>query len=168
MRLIVLAFILWSSGRVDAQSPGRWIPPSDSLPVAVTDYDALKPMLRPAGDTTYVINFWATWCVPCVQELPYFLALDSAMAGQPFKLILVSLDFRKDYVRRLAPFVRERNLERYVIALDDNRMDYWINDVDPAWSGAIPATLVRRGETGRCYERTFHNLSQLQDIVKPN
>ena len=165
MRLILFALFLCAFSRVDAQSQGRVVPPSDSLPVPVMDYDALKPLLRPAGDTTYVINFWATWCVPCVQELPYFLALDSAMAGQPFKLILVSLDFRKDYIRRLAPFVRERSLERYVIALDDNRMDYWINDIDPAWSGAIPTTLVRQGDTGRFYERTFHNLSELQDIV---
>lgn len=138
---------------------------ADSLSVPVVDYDALKPMIRPSGDTTYVINFWATWCAPCVQELPYFLALDSAMAGRPFKLLLVSLDFQKDYVRRLEPFVKARQIEPLVVVLDDNRMDYWINDVDPSWSGAIPATLLVRGDRRQFYERTFHHLSELQDIV---
>ena len=161
--LAVLMALLGSiPGMGFGQSSGK-VP----LPVPVVDYEGLRPLIRPTGDTTFVVKFWATWCVPCVQELPYFLALDSVMAEKPFRLILVSLDFRKDFERRLAPFVREHGIESKVIVLDDNRMDYWINDIEPAWSGAIPATLVRRGNDQRFYERTFHGLSELLDIVKP-
>lgn len=140
---------------------------SDSLRVRVMNYDELKPLLHLTNDTTYVVNFWATWCGPCVKELPYFVALDSVYRGQPFKLVLVSLDFKKDYTRKLQPFVDDRNLEAYVVVLEDNRSNYWIDDISTSWSGSIPATLVYRGQERKFYERTFDNLNELNDIVKP-
>jgi thiol-disulfide isomerase/thioredoxin len=139
----------------------------DSLSVQVLNYDQLKPLLHNVSDTTYVVNFWATWCAPCVQELPFFLALDSMYRDQPFKLILVSLDFKKDYLRKLEPFVKERKIEEYVVVLEDNRANYWIDDIDPSWSGAIPATLVYRADRRVFLERTFHHVNELSDIVKP-
>ena len=145
-----------------------WITPSsDTLSVHVINYDELKPLLHSKSDTTYVVNFWATWCAPCVQELPFFLEMDSVYRNQPFKLLLVSLDFKKDYIRKLEPFVRERQIEDHVVVLEDNRANFWIGDIDPEWSGAIPATLVYRGETRAFFERTFHHADELNEIVKP-
>jgi thiol-disulfide isomerase/thioredoxin len=72
----------------------------DSLFIRVLNYEQLKPMLHKDNDTTYVVNFWATWCSPCMAELPYFLELDSLYRNHPMKLVLVSLDFRKDYIRK--------------------------------------------------------------------
>ena len=109
--------------------------------VQVINYDQLKPLLHSKSDTTYVVNFWATWCAPCVQELPFFLEMDSMYRNQPFKLLLVSLDFKKDYIRKLEPFVRERKIEDHVVVLEDNRANFWIADIDPEWSGAIPAKI---------------------------
>ena len=139
----------------------------DSLSVQVLNYDQLRPLLQSNSDTTYVVNFWATWCSPCVQELPYFLELDSLNRGKPFKLILVSLDFKKDYLRKLEPFVRERKIEKHVVVLEDNRSNYWIDDIDKSWSGAIPATLVYRANRRSFFEKTFHRTEELNDIVKP-
>lgn len=140
---------------------------TDSLQVRVFNYDQLKPMLHYDNDTTYVVNFWATWCSPCVQELPYFVALDSVYDDHPFRLILVSLDFKKDYIRKLEPFVAEKGLKPYVVVLEDNRANYWIDDIDPSWSGSIPATLVYRGNERKFFEQTFHHGEELNDIVKP-
>ena len=141
--------------------------PADSLTIQIVNYDQLKPLLHYDNDTTYVINFWATWCAPCVKELPYFVALDSMYGKGPFKLLLVSLDFKKDYLHKLQPFVVERNLAPYVVVLEDNRSNFWIDDIDPSWSGAIPATLVYRGSQRIFFERTFHHVNELSDIVKP-
>jgi len=139
----------------------------DSLFIPVYNYHQLKPLLSKDNDTTYVVNFWATWCVPCVQELPYFVELNSTYKNQAFKLILVSLDFKKDYIRRLQPFVTERSLESHVVVLEDNDSNFWIDDIDKRWSGSIPATLVYKGKERVFYERTFHGLEELKDIVKP-
>ena len=97
--------ILGTFPKVEEQ-PLWTVPETDTLSVRVLNYDELKPLLHRDSDTTYLVNFWATWCAPCVQELPYFLELDSINRDQPFKLILVSLDFKKDYSRKLEPFVR--------------------------------------------------------------
>jgi thiol-disulfide isomerase/thioredoxin len=139
----------------------------DSMSVQILNYDQFKPRLHSDSDTTFVVNFWATWCSPCVQELPFFLKLDSLYHDKPFKLILVSLDFKKDYLRKLEPFVRERKLERHVVVLEDNRSNYWIDDIDQSWSGAIPATLIYRADRRAFYERTFHHEDELITLVKP-
>lgn len=163
-----LIYVLWSSAisNVKVHEPefGTQI---DSMTIAVMNYDSLRPLLHMDNDTTYVINFWATWCTPCVQELPYFISLDSLQADTPFRLILVSLDFKKDYIRKLVPFVQQRELEDYVVVLEDNRANFWIEDIDPSWSGSIPATLVYRGEQRVFYERTFHHQDELNTIIEP-
>jgi thiol-disulfide isomerase/thioredoxin len=141
--------------------------PKDSLTIQIMDYDELKPLLELNNDTTYVFNFWATWCLPCVKELPYFIQLDSVYREEPFRLVLVSLDFKKDYLRKLQPFVRERGIQEHVIVLEDHRSDYWINDIDRSWGGSIPATLVYKGKKRAFFERTFHHVNELSDIVKP-
>lgn len=152
------------SGVVSSSVPGI---EKDSLFIPVYNYDQLKPLLSKDNDTTYVVNFWATWCVPCVQELPHFIELNSTYKNEAFKLILVSLDFKKDYLRRLQPFVVERSLESNVVVLEDNDSNYWIDDIDKTWSGSIPATLIYKGKQRAFYERTFHTREELIDIVKP-
>lgn len=139
----------------------------DSLSVKVLNYDQLRPMLHKDNDTTYVVSFWATWCAPCMGEMPYFLALDSLYADKPLQLVLVSLDFKKDYIRKLEPFIQERKLTDRVVVLEDNRANFWIDDIHPSWSGAIPATLVYKGDKREFFERTFHHVDELSAIVKP-
>lgn len=140
---------------------------SDSLFIRVLNYDELRPLLQQENDTTYVVNFWATWCGPCVKELPHFLELQEKYAQHPFVLLLVSLDFKKDYVRKLQPFVIEHGIRPNVVVLEDNRSDFWINDIHPDWSGALPATLVYNKKQRLFYERTFQTSGELEDIVKP-
>jgi thiol-disulfide isomerase/thioredoxin len=158
--------ILGSFPKAESRLEGHSLA-SDSLTIQIVNYDQLKPLLHKANDTTYVVNFWATWCAPCVKELPYFVSLDSMYGKGPFKLLLVSLDFKKDYLSKLQPFVEKRELESFVMVLEDNRANYWIDDVDPSWSGAIPATLVYRGTQRTFFERTFSHVDELSDIVKP-
>ena len=115
----------------------------DTIPFPI--YMALsefEPHLKYANDTTYVINFWATWCKPCVEEFPYFEKLIREYQGKPVKVMLISMDFPKDIKRKLIPFVKERNLEPYVIALADMDYNSWIDQVSTDWDGAIPFTLI--------------------------
>jgi thiol-disulfide isomerase/thioredoxin len=94
------------------------------------------------SDTTYIVNFWATWCKPCVAELPEFERFRQAHLNEPVKVILVSLDFREDLEKRVLPFLRKNTYSSEVILLDESNGNDFIDQICPQWSGAIPATIV--------------------------
>jgi thiol-disulfide isomerase/thioredoxin len=93
-------------------------------------------------DTVYIINFWATWCAPCVQELPEFNTLQEHYAQQPVKVLLVSLDFKEDHTFRLEGFIAKKHLEPEVVWLSDTDPNVFIPKIEPSWEGSIPATII--------------------------
>lgn len=94
------------------------------------------------NDTTYVVNFWATWCSPCVKEIGYFEELHRQSKFENVKVILVSLDFPNQIDRRVIPFLKEKEISADVLLMTDLDYNSWIDQIDPGWSGAIPATLI--------------------------
>ncbi|MFH1119731.1 MAG: TlpA disulfide reductase family protein [Bacteroidota bacterium] len=138
-----------------------------SQEIRVTDFNGLEPLLNLRNDTTYIVNFWATWCIPCVKELPSFQKLHEDYKGSNIRVILVSLDFKKDLESRLKPFVQKNNLSPEVIMLYDHDGNSWINKVSPDWSGALPATLIYNRNFHAFYEKSFTN-EELQTIVNQN
>ena len=129
-------------------------------------YEELAPLLENNSDTLYVVNFWATWCAPCVAELPSFESLYQNTRGKKIRIILVSLDFQSDIVTNLEPFLKERRLGPEVFMLADNRYDYWINKVSQDWSGAIPATLLLKNGKKQFIEDSFPNYADLEALVQ--
>ncbi|NNE29803.1 MAG: TlpA family protein disulfide reductase, partial [Saprospiraceae bacterium] len=127
----------------------------------LVNFSELEPLLSPKNDTTYLFNFWATWCKPCVEELPFFEELYKEKAGEPFKMYLISLDFPKQIEKKLIPFMDKHQLTGEVMVINDPDANTWIDKVSPEWSGAIPATLIVRGD-----QRTFHEgkLSSKEEI----
>ena len=115
----------------------------------VIKYRQLDSLLSMKNDTTYVINFWATWCKPCVEEMPYFLKLEKESKNLKRKFIYISLDFKRQFETRLMPFLKERNITSDVYLLDEPDYDSWIDKVDPKWQGNIPATLIYNYSTGK-------------------
>ena len=138
----------------------------DEVPVYKT-FDDFEPILHQDTDTTYVVNFWATWCGPCVKELPYFEALHKRYEDQPVKVVLVSLDFEKHIVKKLLPFLNKKDIQSDVVLLADGKANNWIDKVDPSWSGAIPITLVYKGDKREFYEKEFHSEQELVNIISP-
>ncbi|MGY0426564.1 MAG: TlpA disulfide reductase family protein, partial [Polaribacter sp.] len=114
----------------------------NEITVKSYNYKELKPLLEKKDDKIYVINFWATWCGPCVKELPSFEKLKKEYGSKNVEVILVSLDFPKQVDKKLIPFIKKKNLQSKVILLDDANEDFWIKAIDKNWSGAIPATLI--------------------------
>lgn len=120
-----------------------------------------------SDDTIYVYNFWATWCKPCVQELPYFDSLNDYHGETPIKLTLVSLDFKTQIESRLLPFIAAQKIRNEVVVLTDGNVNSWIDKVDSSWSGAIPATLIYKGQKKLFYEKTYHSYEAvLQSILQ--
>ena len=102
----------------------------------------LLELLKVESDTTMVINFWATWCSPCVKEIEYFEELHRERSEIETRVILVSLDFPNQAERRLTPFLNEKGISAQVVLMTDMNYNDWIDQVDPSWSGAIPATII--------------------------
>ena len=133
-------------------------------PPAVS-FDMLKPRLSTNSDSVYVVNFWATWCVPCVKELPEFEKLNEVYADMKVKVLLVSLDNPRHMDSRLMPFIEQHNLRSEIVLLDDPRSNRWIPEVDESWSGAIPATVFFTKDSRSFYEKAF-TYEELENIIK--
>lgn len=151
----------------DNAAPSAWqlaISPERAIPV-YEDFDGLAPVFDHSGDTTYVINFWATWCKPCVEELPFFTKLQEEYSGSKVRVILISLDFKHDLEEKLVPFIRDRQLKPQVMVLLDGNYNDWIDRVDPSWGGAIPATLVYKDRQRRFHGEKFATYAQLEELL---
>ncbi len=131
----------------------------------IYDYEGLKPYLNTSSEKTYVVNFWATWCAPCVKELPYFEQLNTDYSDKNVEVILVSLDFPKKYETTLKPYIKDKKIKSKVIALNDTDSNSWIPQISEEWSGAIPATLIYNKDKRQFYERTF-TYDELETEVK--
>lgn len=128
---------------------------STELPFPVFDYEGLEPLLNKGDDKTYIVNFWATWCKPCLEEMPYFQKTYEEQHANNVELILVSLDMPSMWKKRLVPYVVEKELKGDVVILDDPKMNEWIPKIAKEWGGGIPATLIYNKDKRAFYERGF-------------
>ena len=134
--------------------------------IEIYNFSKLEQLLNYKDNNTYVINFWATWCAPCIKELPYFQEIHDKYGSQNLKVILVSLDFPDKFESQLKPYVKKNNLTPQVILLDDPNENEWIPKVDESWSGALPATLIYNKDKRAFYEQSFTKESLLNVINK--
>ena len=116
--------------------------------------DQLKNRIDKGGDTTYIINFWATWCGPCVKELPSFEQFGQTIKTDKAKVLLISLDFSSEVKQPYCHFLKN-NLQSDVLLLDEKDPQEYINRIDSTWSGAIPTTLFLCKRKHVLFERDF-------------
>ena len=108
----------------------------------VIKIDELKSMLKAKSDTTYVINFMATWCKPCLAEIPIFEQVAKKNLLSKFKLVYISLDAFEDLSKKLNTLIVQKNIQNKIYLLDEPAFTSWIGIVEPNWNGAIPITLI--------------------------
>ena len=129
-------------------------------------YDDFEARLKHGGDTLFVVNFWATWCKPCVGELPYLEELTNKTGVDKVKVLLVSIDFKKDLEKRLIPFVQGKGLKSEVALLADSDTNSWIEKVDKTWDGAIPVTYLYKNGRKVFHKDKFKDFGALESFVK--
>ncbi len=98
--------------------------------------------------TPLIINMWATWCKPCVEEIPYFLEEIKDNKKDSLTILLVSLDFKEAFPQDISLFAKKRKFTAPIVWLDETNADYFAPKIDAKWSGAIPATLFINNKTG--------------------
>jgi thiol-disulfide isomerase/thioredoxin len=115
--------------------------------INVVKFNAIQKLLDDKSAPIQIINFWATWCAPCVKELPLIEAINE-QSGEEVKVTLISLDFA-DKIDKVKNFVKLKKIKSTVVLLDDIDYNSWIDKIDKEWSGAIPATLLLNTKTGK-------------------
>ena len=154
--LFLLIFILTSHLAIAQESDSKFI-------VAHSFDDILKE-IDPMEKT--VVNFWATWCKPCVEEMPYFLELEEKLKDQDIQFIYVSLDFPDSREKKLLPFIQKKMPSQTVIHMMDSDYNNWLHRVHHEWTGAIPATWLLRGDRRYFKEGSFENVEELEGFLK--
>ena len=132
----------------------------------IYDFEGLEPLLHRDDGYTYIINFWATWCKPCLEELPYFERVGAEQKDNKVKVILVSLDMPHMWKTRLEPYVKSKGIQSEVVILDDPKQNEWIPKVDKEWGGGIPVTLIYNKEKRRFFEHGFITYAELNNALE--
>ena len=110
--------------------------------ISIIKFETLQQRITSNPDTVYVVNFFASWCAPCVKEIPEFLKYADENKTQKIRVIFVSLDFKKNMSESLLPLVQKLNINQTIYLLDEPDANQWIDKIDNTWSGVIPATLI--------------------------
>jgi thiol-disulfide isomerase/thioredoxin len=126
---------------------------------------ALQEIIQADSDQVKVINFWATWCAPCIKELPLFQQLHEDRAD--VKVTLVSMDLDLDpNPEKVYKFIARKKISAEVVILDEQNPNSWIDKIEKEWSGALPATIVINSKTGKkkFIERELHD-GELEKLI---
>jgi thiol-disulfide isomerase/thioredoxin len=117
------------------------------------------------NDTLYVVNFWATWCKPCVGEMPYFEKADAAFKPKKVKVVFVSLNSARE-LPAVEKFVADKSIKPEVVLLSAGNPNAWIDSIDQSWSGAIPATAMYRNGKKVFFREGEFTQSDLDSIIQ--
>ena len=132
--------------------------------IEVWSFDDLEIYIQLAGEKVKVINFWATWCAPCIKELPLFETLNTSHKND-VEILLVNLDYSEQLEKKVKPFVKEQGLTSRVVLLGDENYNDWIDKVHPSWSGAIPATLFVTVSGDKIFKEKEFEGKELSNLV---
>ena len=134
-------------------------------PVTVVNLKEYQNTAIRNNDTLYVVNFWATWCKPCVREMPYFETSNQKFKNQKVKFIFVSMNYARE-AEQVKKFINEKQVQADVLLLNAGNPNGWIDAIDSTWSGSIPATIMyRKNKKAFFYEGEFTQ-NQLDSVIQ--
>ncbi|HMV15681.1 MAG TPA: TlpA family protein disulfide reductase [Chitinophagales bacterium] len=134
--------------------------------IQVVKIEQLKKVYTHANDTTYIINFFATWCGPCMQEMPILNQFYEDNKNTSKKLIFVSLD-NAGYLKKLPTKLKKIGIKAPVYLLNESSDFSWLPYIDKRWQGSIPATMVVNGNKNvKAFFETPLEKGQLEFYLK--
>jgi thiol-disulfide isomerase/thioredoxin len=151
IRIISILFFVFATTVSGAQEIPKW------------KLDDLKAAIQNAEKPT-IFNFWATFCKPCIEEIPYFQQLVKKYDSAGVRLVLVSLDMPELYPKKIRAFATKNKITAPITYLDETNADLFCPAVDERWSGAIPASLFINNKTG--YRQFFEDQLSKEKLEK--
>ena len=138
--------------------------PSGSQSIAKWKIEDVVNSYSAKNDTVYVVNFWATFCKPCNEEIPDFIKIVEKYKSQKVKLLLVSLDLPSYVPVKLPAFIKKNNYKTNHVWLNETNADHFCPMIDAKWSGAIPSTIIVNNNTG--YKKFVEDQMSAADLEK--
>lgn len=132
----------------------------------IIDFDRFESMTMEKSEKLRVYNFWATWCAPCIKEMPYFEQIQEE--DKDIEVVFISMDDGRK-PERVTNFIEKRNIKSPVYLLNDVDYNKWIDKVSEDWSGAIPGTLFIKPDGLRSFfegEVTYEELKSMISQLK--
>ncbi len=131
------------------------------------NYQQLQEIINQEDNKLYLINFWATWCMPCIEELPHFMEINEKYKNEGLKMILVTLDKREELNTGVKSMKEKLSLNTDIYLLDDIiNMNSWIPATDESWTGAIPATVLYKNGQKIAFIEGQLNKEELEQLIK--
>ena len=130
--------------------------------VEIIKFDKLEQHIAQEKGKQQIINFWATWCAPCVKEIPYFEKINNERPE--VEVLLVSLNF-SDEIDKVHKFIETKSIKSKVVLLDEVDYNLWIDKIDKSWSGAIPATLFVDKQNKRYLKEGELTFKEINDFI---
>ncbi|MBL7830108.1 MAG: TlpA family protein disulfide reductase [Saprospiraceae bacterium] len=170
---ISVVFLLFTISCNNAPDKKENNPANDQItniktPDVITAFDQLDEKYFHLKDTLLVVNFWATWCKPCVQELPYFNDVAKKYSSQKVKFLFISLDFLNTIDKSLKPFIQQNPFNGDVVLLADQDVNNWAINIDKNWDGAIPVTMLIKNDKKSAHLGSFKNSDELNSFIQSN
>ena len=109
--------------------------------LAPLDEAGVKKVIAGSKGKVLVLNFWATWCVPCREEMPALVSMEKRLAPKGMKLVTVSAD-EPEAAAEAAKFITSKGIPQPAYIKNAKNDEAFINSMDPKWSGAVPALFL--------------------------
>jgi len=132
---IIVVSLFFFLSEIEAQSIPKW------------KMSVLEEYIK-KSESPLIISFWATYCIPCIKEIPYFQEMVKKYETNEVKLLLVSLDFEESYPDKIQKFSNKMKFTSPIVWLDEVNADYFCPKIDSKWSGVMPATLFINNKSG--------------------
>ncbi len=138
--------------------------PNATIEVLET-FSELQAMINEEDLGVTVLNFWSTTCAPCLKEIPHFNELEKAYRNKKVKILLVSLEKSKRLDTHIYSFVEKLGIIPEVVVLTDPNYNVWTDNIDTNWYGALPATLILKGDQRNFRFGSYKTYEELQADV---
>lgn len=144
MKIILSVLFLFLTGCMKEKEETKQQPEENiyNNNIPVVDEVWLKDRIEKRNGKILFVNFWATWCQPCVEEFPDLVKIYNEFKNSDFEFLSVSVDLASEIETKVKPFLSEQKADFNVVVIEEKRSEQVINLINPEWNGAVPVTVI--------------------------